>query len=369
MQTTVGVNNPQAVKRWATSLATDTEKMMYFTRFIGTGENNIIERKVDLEEDAGDTIKFDLSMRLRGGMTFGDARIEGSEEALTFYQDQVSIDQARKAVSAGGRMTRKRTLHDYRTIAKARASEYAAEFLDELFFVYLSGDSAFTAINEDSKVKAPFAGNAITAPDADHILYGGAGTSKGTISSTDTMSVELIERVSVKPAMMNALNPNTVRMSPVMVDGGGKHFVLLMSPFQGHDLRSEVGDLSWSKIAQAAATSEGRKSPIFTGGLGMVNNVVLHEHSDVRRFNNYGVGNNIFAARALFMGRQAGVMANGSAGKSTRFSWVEKLLDADNEVAIYCGVICGVKKTTYNNTDFGVVAVDTAAVDPNGSGL
>ena len=36
---------------------------------------------------------------------------------------------------------------------------------------------------------------------------------------------------------------------------------------------------------QAAAAAEGRKNPIFQGGLGMYNNVVLHEHQAVIRMN------------------------------------------------------------------------------------
>lgn len=365
MTTVVGVNDAKAVKRWATSLATDTEKQQYFTRFIGQGENNIIERKVELETDAGDEVSFDLSMRLRGGMTTGDDRVEGTAEGLNFYSDEVKIDQARKGASAGGRMTRKRTLHNLRRIARDRTSEYVAQWVDEGFFAYLSGDAGLTAINEDRVFSnANFAGNTITAPDADHIMYAGSATSKATIASSDKMSVALIERAAVKPKMMNATNPNAIRMSPVSVDGS-KHFVMLMSPFQCHSLRTETGDLSWSKIQQALATSEGRKSPICKGGLGMINNIVLHEHESVPRWTDYGAGANVSAARALLLGRQAGVVAYGTAGKGTRFSWVEKLVDADNQVEIYCGVIMGMKKTTFNSLDFGVVAIDTAAADPN----
>jgi N4-gp56 family major capsid protein len=364
MQTVVGVNDPKAVRRWATSLATDTDKQSYWTRFIGTGENNIIERKVELEDEAGDTIQFDLSMRLRGGMTLGDNRVEGSAESLTFYTDEVKIDQARKGASAAGRMSRKRTLHNLRRIAKERTSEYVAQWIDEGFFVYLSGDAGFTAINQDAVFDRPFAGNPIQTPDADHMLYAGSAVSKATMTAADKMSVAFLERVAVKPTMMNAVNPNAIRMTPVNVEGA-RRFIVLMSPFQAYDLRTEVGDLSWSKISQALATAEGRQSPICRGGLGMINNMVLHEHESVRRFNDYGAGGNVGAARALLLGRQAGVVAYGSGGNGARMSWVEKLTDADNQIEIYCGMIAGMKKTRYNNLDFGVCALDTSARDPN----
>lgn len=365
MLTNVGVNSPQAVKRWSIALATDTEKQMYMSKFIGMTENSVIQQKTELEEDAGDEIAFDLNMRMRGGPTFGDNVVEGSEEALTFYQDKVRIDQVRKGASGGGKMTRQRTLHNLRALAKDRTAEYMAEWIDEGFFTYLSGDASFSAINQDSKFNQTFAGNAVEAPDADHLLYGGAATSKATLTATDKMSFALLERVAVKPRMMNAVNPDVVKMSPVSVEGS-KHFVVLMSPFQAHSLRTETGDLSWTKIQQAMATAVGRASPIFKGGLGLVNGLVLHEHENVRRFGDYGAGGNVQAARALLLGRQAGVVAYGQGGKKgTRYSWVEKMFDADNQVAIYAGTICGMKKVRFNGKDFGVTAIDTACSDPN----
>lgn len=365
MQTVIGLNAPQTVKRWATGLAVDTEKLSYFaTKFIGDDENSVIQRKVELEEDAGDRVVFDLLMRMRGAPTFGDDLIEGKEESLQFYQDELRIDQVRKGVSAGGRMTRKRTVHDLRRAAKRNGAIYMSEWLDEGYFVYLSGDTSFTRTNADAKWTAAFAGNPITAPDADHILYGGSATSKATLTTADKMSVAFLERVAVKPKMMNAVAPDVVQMQPITYEGT-KRFVVLMSPFQEYDLRTETGDISWTKIQQALSTAEGRSSPICKGGLGLINNLVLHSHASVRTFGDYGAGANVTAARALLLGAQAGMVAYGAAGKGTRLNWVEKSADAENLVNFYVGAILGMKKTTFNGKDFGTCALDTYARNPN----
>lgn len=364
MQTVIGLNSAQARKIWGLATATAVSKASYFDqRFVGKGSNNVIERKVDLEGADGDEILFDLRMPLRGEMTYGDDIVEGKEEALKFHQDRVKIDQARKGASGGGKMSRKRTIHDMRQQARDATAEYVAEWLDEGFFVYLSGDSTFSAINPDRKHKGPFADNPVTAPDPAHMMYGGAATSKATLTDADKMSVALIERAAVKPKMIATLDPESARMVPVSVEGE-KRFVMLMSPYQGHALRTETGDLSWSKIQQALATSIGKNSPICKGGFGMINNTVLHEHENVRLFNDYGAGQNVAAARALLLGRQAGVVAYGASGGGSRFSWVEQMTDAENRVSIYAGVILGMKKTTFNGRDFGVIAVDTAATNP-----
>lgn len=366
MQTVIGVGSPQAVKRWANALADDTEKQMYFARngFIGKGGNYIIDRKVDLESDEGDRIQFDLAMNLRGGMVEGDNVVEGTEEALTFYEDEVRIDQARKGADAGGRMSRKRTLLDLRSIAKNKTARFVAEWFDELMIVYLSGTT--DGINEDAKVTKSFAGNPIQAPDAYHMVYGGSATSKASLTSGHKMSRALIERLSVKPRMMASTNPDVVKIEPVLVEGK-KHYVLLMSPWQTHDLRTETGELSWAGIQREKTAHDGANNPLIKGGVGMLAGVVLHEHENVRRFSDYGVGSpgTVAAARALFMGAQAGALAYGQAGNGTRFTWVEELKDAKNRVSIYAGTITGFKKTRFNGLDYGVIAVDTAATDPN----
>ena len=363
-QTVVAFGDPKAQKRWSANLAVDTRKKSYFeNRFIGTDDNNIIQRKTELETDAGDTISFDLCVQMRAKPTYGDARLEGKEESLKFYTDQVIIDQVRHAASAGGKMSRKRTAHDMRMIAKNRLGDYFARLVDELFFMYLSGARG---INEDfieDLSYTGFAGNSFTAPDAGHQLYGGSATSKATLASTDKLTVTVIEKAINKAEMMQARDPKTANMVPV-TNGADDQYVLLMSPFQEYDLRTNTTTGQWIDIQKAAAAAEGRKNPIFMGGLGMINNTVLHKHRNVIRFSDYGSGSNVLAARALFMGRQAAVVAYGTAG-GLRYSWEENTKDYGNEPTVASGFIGGIKKTVFNGKDFGVLSIDTAAADPN----
>lgn len=362
-KTVIPFGDRKAVRKWSGSLFADLVKKSYFDRkFIGTDDNKVIQRLTDLESDAGDTIDFDLSVQLRQKPTKGDQRLEGKEEGLKFFTDTVHIDQLRHGVSAGGKMTRKRTIHNLRTIAKARLSEFWSKYIDELMFIYLSGARG---INEDFFEDLGYsghAGNPLHAPDAEHLLFGGDATGKASLDATDKMTRSVIERASVKARMMRAQNPQTANMMPVTINGEA-HYVCLMTPFQEHDLRnSDQG--GWLEIQKAAAAAEGKSNPIFKGGLGMINDVVLHSHESVVRFHDYGAGGNVHAARALFMGRQAGVVAHGSSG-GLRFSWSEELKDHGNEPVVASGTIIGVKKSRFNSKDFGVCAIDTAARDPN----
>lgn len=362
--TVIPFGDPKAVKRWSGNLAVDVAKKSYFERkFIGTDMNSVIQRKTELERDSGDTISFDLSVQLRGKPTYGDNRVEGKEDQLRFYTDTVKIDQVRHAVSAGGRMTRKRTAHDLRTVAKERLSDYWARFMDELIFCYLSGARGINQDFIEGTSWTGHAGNSFQAPDTNHIMYGGDATSKATVDATDKMTRVVIERAAVKASMMQALDPDAANMLPVMINGE-EHHVCLMNPFQQYDLRTESGAAGWLEIQKAAAAAEGRNNPIFLGSLGMINNVVLHSHRNVIRFSDYGAGSNVAAARALFMGRQAGVIAYGTNG-GMRYDWNEETKDYGNEPSVEAGIIFGVKKTRFNDKDFGVISIDTAAANPN----
>lgn len=360
--TTIAYGDPQAQKKWSGSLFIDTVKKSYFDRkFIGESDNSVIQRLTDLESDAGDEISFDLAVQLRQKPTTGDARLQGKEESLRWFTDTVKIDQMRHGVSAGGKMSRKRTVHNVRKIAKDKLSDYWAKYIDEMRFIYLSGARG---MNEDFTEDAAWvghAGNPLQAPDPAHLIYGGDATGKADLATADKMTRILIERAEVAARMMRAKDPSTASMVPVDINGEA-HYVCLMNPFQEHDLRtSDTG--GWLEIQKAAAAAEGRNNPIFKGGLGMINKVVLHSHESVIRFNDYG-GGAVEAARALFMGRQAGVTAYGSSG-GLRFSWNEELQDHKNEPVISAGVIKGVKKTRFNGKDFGILSIDTAAADPN----
>ena len=362
-QTVIPFGDPKAQKKWSSALAVDQIKKSYFEKkFVGTSDNSVIQRKTELESDAGDKISFDLSVQLRGEATEGDARLEGKEENLKFYTDEVVIDQVRKAVSCGGRMTRKRTSHDLRKIAKERASDYWARYCDEMMFIYLSGARG---INKDFLFPTDWAGraqNAIQPPDAGHVLYGGDAESKATLAAEDKMTRAVIERAQVQATMLQAQDPEAANMAPVMIDGE-EHYVLLMSPFQEYDLRTASGS-EWLDVQKAAAAAEGRNNPIFKGGLGMINNVVLHSHRNAIRFSDYGTGTPVDAARALFLGRQAGVVAYGTSG-GMRWEWKEDEKDYGNEPSVASGAIFGFKKTRFNGKDFGVISIDTAAKDPN----
>lgn len=365
-RTIIGLNDSKAVKKYSGYLAVDVGRQSYFNKkFMGVGEDASMPIQVlpHLENDAGEQITFDLVMQLKMQPVEGDNTLDDKEEDLKFYTDQVYIDQMRGGVNTGGRMTRKRTLHDLRKIARKRQSEWWARVFDELFFMYLSGARGINADYIFPTTYTGFSNNSLNAPDTDHILYSGAATSKATLAATDKMALTTIDRLVAKAEMMGGGTTGTPQIMPIMIDGE-EHYVLCMTPWDEYNVRTSTSTGQWLDIQKAAATAEGRKSPIFKGGLGMYNDVVLHKHKSVIRFTDYGAGSNVAASRSLFMGTQAAVCAFGSPGTGLRFDWHEETKDHGNQAVISTSSIFGIKKTRFNSKDFGVIAVESAAADP-----
>jgi N4-gp56 family major capsid protein len=373
-RTIVGVNDPKAVKRFSGLLAADTSQKSYFNgRFMARGSEAEVPIQIltDLESDAGEQIAYDLMAELRMAPVEGEDNLEGNEEAQRFYTDTIYIDQARCGVNTGGRMTRKRTLHNLREKAKRQQAGWWARLFDELLFIYLSGARG---VNTNFLLPTGYAGranNALYAPDTNHILYGGNATSKASMTNeaagtagSDTFDLRLVDRAKTKADSQGGGATGIPVLQPCKIDGN-ETFVCVMHTFQEDDLRSNTNTGQWLDIQKSAATAEGRNSPLFKGSLGMYRGCILHSHRNVIRFSDYGAGGTYEAARALFMGSQAAVVAFGSPGTNLKFDWHEETRDNGDKVVITTSSIFGIKKVRFSiegtEQDFGVFAMDTYA--------
>lgn len=370
-RTVIGAGDAKAVKRYSAFLAVDVGRQSYFNRkFMGVGEEaqTPLQTLPHLENDAGDQVSYDLVMQLKMKPVQGDTTLRGKEEDLKFYSDSLYIDQFRGGVNTGGKMTRKRTIHDLRKIARVRQSEWWSRLFDETIFQYLSGARGVNADFIEDTTFTGYAGNAFVAPDSQHILYGNDATAKNNVDSSDGMSLGLIDRAVARAEVMGGGTTALPQIQPCTIDGE-EHYVVVMHPWQEYTLRTTSSTGSWLDIQKAAAAAEGRNNPIFKGSLGLYNNVVLHKHKGCIRFSDYGSGVNLNAARALFLGRQAGVVAFGSPGTGLRFDWNEEVEDRGNQVVITTSSIFGVKKSAFTidgtSRDFGVIALDTYVADPS----
>jgi N4-gp56 family major capsid protein len=379
MGTVIAFGDAKAAIRFSAALMVETNGMSYWQkRFFGNPKDGElspypVQVLTDLEKSEGDKITYDLLMEKVQQPVEGDDVLENKEAAMKFYSDSLYIDQMRGGQNIGGRMSRKRTVHKLREKAKFNESKWWARVWDELLFMYASGARGANGEYQFPTTYTGFANNAFSAPDTEHIYYAGGAGAKASITSAHTMKLLDIEKVLAGAKMMNNVRSTTgtdgsyktPKIQPIMTEEDGEeHYVVIMNPWQAHNLRVDAGTNNWMDYQKAAAGAEGKASKIFNGGLGMINKVIMHEHDAVVRFSDYGSGTNLNASRALFLGAQALVVAWGSPGNGMRLGWWEGTRDNGNQSIISTSAIFGINKVTYNGKDFGVYAIDSYAADP-----
>ena len=106
--TAYGVNHPLAVKLWSKKLMREALKETFMSRFMGTSKDSLIQVKDETNKSAGDRVRVGLRMQLSGTGVVGDGTLEGNEESLTTYSDDLMINQLRHAVRSDGEMSEQR---------------------------------------------------------------------------------------------------------------------------------------------------------------------------------------------------------------------------------------------------------------------
>jgi N4-gp56 family major capsid protein len=105
----------------------------------------------------------------------------------------------------------------------------------------------------------------------------------------------------------------------------------------------------------------GSSNPIFTGALGVYNQVILKENPRLPAITTASSGT---GRRAILTGAQAAVFAVGQNNTPEKMSWVEELFDYENQLGVSAGMIWGVKKCVFNSTDFATIVCPTTTVAP-----
>lgn len=362
-KTEVGINHPLVVAALSKSLAHEAMRRTWLSRFIGEGEDNIVQEKTELKRSAGDQIASGLVMQLTGDGILGDATLEGNEEAMKLADDNVRINQLRHAVRLKGRMTEQRVPYNLRLEARNGLADWWARRIDTIGALHLTG---YTPANASPGLTG---GNVILPPSAGRIIRPNGKTTDQSLTNTDTMTLELLDLAKVMAEQSRLDDPalNTMPIRPARVDGND-YYVAFLHDYQVHDLRNSQW---WTEINLAAIQGgEGDNNPIFNGSLGVYNNIVLHKWSRLPQGVHSTTGAPVpNTRRAVLVGAQALTVAFGSENSSTRFTWNEELFDYDNQYGVAAGAIFGMKKNRYSldgvaGEDFGTVVIPTWAANP-----
>ena len=308
---------------WSKELWKDVQDEMFWTThgLVGEGPNAVIQKLTNLKKQPGDTINFGLTTKLSGSGVSGDSTLEGNEEAISSYSQSVTVNQIRNAVRIAGKFEEQQACFNMRADAKEKLKIWLAEYIQDQFFTTLG-----------------------TNPTTGRVVYCSADhTAIATFDADDKLSTAYISKAK-RMAMLAS-----PKVRPIMVKGK-PHYILVVHPYAARDLRA---DSVWLN-AQEYAGVRGEDNPLFSGALGVWDNVIIHEHPSVRRF--VSAGSN-YVCSNLLLGAQAGAWA-----VAQEPFWVEKEFDYENQVGFATGMIQGFAKTQFNSQDYGLVTLYSEAM-------
>ena len=349
--TQFGTNDSLTVKLWARKLFHEALKETWFSKFIGEGTDSLIQKKTETQKMAGDRIRVGLRMQLAGAGIQGTGTMEGSEEALTTYSDDLLINYLKNAVRWDSSISQQRVAFDLRDEANMALKDWWSDRFDTAFMNQLAGNTG----QSDTRYTG---NNATIAPSATRLITCGPNldTTEASLSASTTFALQFRD-IDRAVAMAKTATP---LIRPLKVNGE-ERYVMFIHPFQTFQLRRDTSTNNFMDIAKAAlqGAQAAGKAAIYDGALGVYNGVILHEATRIPIIT--GTPNSGAAAafrRAVFCGAQAGVMAFGQKTPSaTEMSWKEQEFDYGDKIGVKGGSVFGIKKTVFNSVDFGVIAV------------
>jgi len=323
-QTGLTTNSAETVKLWNEKLFRDTVKASYFSRFMGTGSDSIVQVKTDLESGKGDRVRFAIRMRLTGEGVVEGQTLEGNEENLVSHTTNLTLKQWRHGVRDDGAMTRQRAMYNVPEESRSALKDRSTEKIDQ---------ECFDAYNDTAATKTFWASTA---------------SSDATLTTSMLFTPSLISKV--KAWAKTGGDRSQTPLRPVRINGKD-HFVMLIHPDVAYDLKQ---DTTWNN-AQQNANIRGNGNPIFDGALGMWDNVIVPEHENVPIVTNFGSGANVPGAKCLFLGAQSLLWAWGK-----RPTVKAKTFDYDDQEGYGTSMIYDVAKPVFNSLDFGSIAINVA---------
>ena len=330
--TSYAVGDALTAKRWARKLEAEALISTEISALIGESADSIIQRKDEPKKEKGDRVTVGLRMQLTGDGVSEGQTLEGNEESLSTYSDDLLLNEVAHAVRVKGENTidNQRILFNTRTEAKAGLKDWFAKRFSIAFFLHVCGYTGATYTHRGmtiDRTKATFnLGNTVTAHTAGRRVWAAAGSGESNTADENLESDDIFDLRMIDYAKELARTSNSP-IRPVNIEGG-EYYVAYLHPYQVVDLRTSTDTGQWMDFTKAAYNGRGKDSPIMNGALGIYNGCILRESEDVTPGVNSSTSATISTVRrAVFLGAQAALMGFGTGFNdgTGSYKWVNSI--------------------------------------------
>lgn len=340
---TVATEN--VVKQWDSDFYREYIRANRFSRYQGTDSNSIIQLKEQLTKKPGDAITLSLVKALSGAGVSGNTLLEGAEESLLNYGQQISIQAYRNAVAITEWEEQKSAL-GLRNAARPVLKDWAMELNRSKVI------SAMGSVIADDGSIVPYATATSTQRDefivsnADRVLFGAA---KANTKATFALSLaeldstnDILKKGTISLAKRLAKLADPI-IRPVRVNDDEEWYVAFCDSLSFRDLKADMA------TTHADAMQRGKSNPLFTDGDLVYDGVIIREVPEIGALTT-NVGQ-VFLCGAQALGHVIGKRW-GSSTEGRDYGFV-------NGVAI-AGYF-GTQKLVFNGKQNGMVNIYTYA--------
>jgi len=355
-----------ARKLWSKLGFVDMYKQTMFGTLLQQG--NLFQADELTGSSPGDRVRYNFTGRLTGIGVGEGGILEGNEEALSFDSHDLIINTFRHGVNNPNSDTieQQRTYIPFEERARTLLSKYMGTRIDASVFQQLAG--AFpTSITIEG---ATYSGtdrtfvtglNAITAPTTGRITRAAAAATDQALTSSDTMTVDLIDEVLV------SVTGTTPTFEPL----DGDRYVLIISPKQWLDIkRDNSGAIQFlNDVIRPGVEGGGSNMLVDKNVLMMKTPQAKYQNVDIYVSPNVALGVNSSNSapistvrRAILLGKNAGVFGSPFGRISdgnTPLAFKIQLNDYEERKGVAARMIYGINKIVLDGEDYGVHVIST----------
>lgn len=318
-------------------------------------------RITDLSTDPkGDKVTVDAFNVVGGKPIMGDRNAEGMGKPLSSSSFDMKIDLATFNVDAGGKMSRQRTRHELRRIARAAVAGYFPRLIWQRAMVHQAGargmqaGSSWDLPTQTDPDFSEIMVNPLQAPVFNrHLVINGSNLTRGgaqlaSIASTDKWKLSVLDNLALYLDNLDTKIPSPKFYGDEQATDAPLKGVLLLSPGSYNDLITDM--TSGNNLRNFQALVEQRQkyakdSAVFRGECGIWRGILVKKVEHTIFFNagatvkhvtaanrltatetdvtvaSIGAGNQV--ERAVLLGAQSLARAEGSSNSGVQAAIIE----------------------------------------------
>lgn len=344
---------------WSMEFWKQARNYAFINKFLGKDSNSMIQQITELKKtEKGTRAVITLVADMEGDGVAGDRTLKGNEEKLKSYDKVIQLDQLRNANHNEGRMADQKSIVNFREQSRDKLGYWAADRMDQLAFLTLSGVSYSMKNNGTARVGSDlpyleFAADVAAPSSKRYARWNGTsksleiGTGTGSVAAADTPTWGML--VEAKAAAKDHY------IRGVMEKGGEEVFHVFLTPKAMAKLKLDADYLA--NVRNAAPRD--LNNPLFSGTTVKVDGMYLHEFRHVYNTSGaaggskWGAGGAIDGCQILFCGAQA--MGFADIGNA---EWNEESDDYGNSHGIAIAKIFGMLKPQFNSQYSGNTVQD-----------